>query len=1144
MLSLTTSNILSCGFAELYTIQQLPLIKKSSDALPDSSSLSVFSFLLTDTTISSKMVTAILNLLRRVIPTLPSDYDFGSFYTVISKSTVSDVDYQPSLIYEKVLTLIVLSDYIEDKTLINVYDTIMQYFNETIRLLQGCILETLFISLQKKVKQHNKEVWCFISKALHQRQKLSFLRFIIDVLEDIDSTASHIILPSLIKQTTMYSTEKEFLISHYAHTAITFLLKKYFTTSKAYFETYIYLVFKTILSFDDHLLPSYHFPLNLNLNDENDNFMDLPHILISYISNLFTIDNFVMKTYVNFDCDPHSLSLFGFIIENLLNIQVKYTTLIPNVRTLLIGMLTTIHQGNNTGNELIQKDLKEKNNKIAQEFNKNIENGIKKYQEIYLPNTKEITPQDLNSLKKGKDFNINTLKCYLQEFVQQDLLNGFVKFVQSVALPKETNSINHIFNDYAKYYFEYHPNEIQLDDIELAISAMLLLNVELHHPVMKITRTKEEFINAMKETTPSVQEHIFTEMYEYIENNEFYIPSELPNEDLSRLEEDLLFRQRWTSTFDGSLNYSKKSVDDVVTKIVKPLIQNLQTQLEIANSTTALDHSCQSFLEFAELAKTLKNSVMMDFLATNLIKITTLCNNPDINTFCFDVKPIRASLLLMEIFTKYYEMFNQSISSICKFLCSLKTLDLFPDIIETKQSVLQRVITPVEQQKQNSSWLSWLGGETQIETSIEKTKKLFKTKSHAKHIIVETSQQMNEEQFKLFANGFQKILTTNEGGNKKLAIGSLSLLHYVLYYNWNRIDYIWNDLMDWTINFNNEYPSNHLITILPLSLFDVVDEITETTIKGMLKLLLTLHDDFIQKNVDMLYHILTLIISKTNDNESVHDIIKFLLIHTSQSQIFLQVLCSERISILDSIIKLHGFDYCHYDLMTTLFCNVYKSIASTPFFVQYTRVLTIFYQQIIEGVEKEKEYKETLINNVQTLSLFLFVACCHPNANIRSISLPCLQTTSLQFFNNVEGKVIEMYFKSMATFINGICSKKLSEIPQRCMEMATKIFLMGYSIIMEKSPTVWFILLEIVKKLKESSSINESIKENMKNVMFVLVLNKIIVKDSKDWQESWELLDTIVSREEFEMGININEDIDHNQSKDKENNKENINTNE
>lgn len=278
--------------------------------------------------------------------------------------------------------------------------------------------------------------------------------------------------------------------------------------------------------------------------------------------------------------------------------QMAIPESIPQVRKLLMTMIQTVKHGEPHGEEIHKKELKDNYEKVAIAFNANTQEGINLYCKLFHPENSEPTEVAVAEMfktvrgldkqkigdffEKRKDFQIATLKEYLHEFVkEEDLLKGFVKFIQSTKLPKETNSINHIFEDYSKYYCELHSG-MDGDDVLLLISAILLLNVELHHPVMKNKRTKEEFVNSMKETTPKIPVTVFETIYEYIDNNEFYIPSEEPTMDYMHMEQDISFRSSWMAPYISVVEYSSKSAEEVVSKIFKPLLQNLQSQFELA----------------------------------------------------------------------------------------------------------------------------------------------------------------------------------------------------------------------------------------------------------------------------------------------------------------------------------------------------------------------------------------------------------------------------------------------------------------------------------------------------------------------------------------------------------------------------------
>ncbi|EKE40488.1 hypothetical protein ENUP19_0370G0029 [Entamoeba nuttalli] len=1132
MISPAGCSVLEVGFNELYCIQQKECIIQGITSLPDVSSLSTFSFILSDTTSSGRLITSTLNLMRRCIPLLPTSFDFIQLYNQIISTTTNDVDFIQVLSYEKIMTLIVLGDYLNDDILIELYSKVLDGYSEVLRLMHASLNEYLFNHLHTKLIT-NKKIWKFICQVLStHKMKVTLLRFILEHTQYLDEDSINSLMPILFEMIINYKTEKEYIISEYSHYIICYIIKNYPKESKVYLEQYIYMVITIILSINGETQFKYYNGYNKSIEP-----MDIRNILYHHLDSLLNQPNFIMSVYINYDCDPHASNLSQFIVENLVKIQLANPTVVPQIRKVLINMLKYIKPGTGNGKELDLKLKKEKDEKIALSFNRNIQSGLELYKKTYFPDQQELTPKQIANFfrntkgldkqfigdffEKRKEIQIATLKEYLYEFIKdKNILTGFVAFVQSLKLPKETNSINHIFEDYAKYFAEVHPELYSSDDVLFMISAMLLLNVELHHPVMKNKRTKKEFVQAMKEMIPKVNEDIFNTIYDYIDQNEFHIPNEEPSIDISRLKDDFIYRKSIMQEYISDTDYTSKSVDEVVNKIIKPLVQNLQAQFELASTTSALDQACQGFIEFASLAQTLNNTTMADFLANNLIKVSTICQNPDLNTFCYDIKPIRASLLVLELFDKFYSIFNKSIPLICEFMSSLKHLDLFPTIEESKPSELLKLFTPQQTQKQQSSWFSsWLGGESQTEESIQKTKNLFKTKSYSKHIIIEITKQMNDNELKQFINGFYSIISNSEEGNNHSSVSALILLHIIISFNWNRNYLVWNDIVEDIIKQIDKKSDNPLmdyLPLLPLSLMEVHENTSSSVVEETIKLLCVLPDEFIKMNENLIIKIIIKITqTMIQEPKSMNDILNMFIIHTSQTTVLIKQLCTENICLIKDIINNPLFNSSHCNQMKMILCNIYKTIASTTFFKQYIEVLTLFYSKLVMFLKLNDEHKQTIINNFQSISLFFFVACCHPTAEIRQNALTTLQSVTPEFFSTTTGDVVLYFFKSMSQFINSTCSKKRHEISLRCIEMVTKIFLGSHIIILEKNKESWTIIMQIIQKMKENNSINEEIKELIKNMIFVLVCEEKIIKGTEEWNTTFKTVEGILNENDF-----------------------------
>ena len=118
---------------------------------------------------------------------------------------------------------------------------------------------------------------------------------------------------------------------------------------------------------------------------------------------------------------------------------------------------------------------------------------------------------------------------------------------------------------------------------------------------------------------------------------------------------------------------------------------------------------------------------------------------------------------------------------------------------------------------------------------------------------------------------------------------------------------------------------------------------------------------------------------------------------------------------------------------------------------------------------------------------------------------------------------VKTIFKSLSTFINGICQKKRNDVPERCIEMITKIILSVRIKIMKTNKDIWYQFLNIIENVQKNNNINQVIKESMKNVLVVMVFEELLIKDSEDWNKSWEILQNVVDKNEFMQLLNIND---------------------
>ena len=376
----------------------------------------------------------------------------------------------------------------------------------------------------------------------------------------------------------------------------------------------------------------------------------------------------------------------------------------------------------------------------------------------------------------------------------------------------------------------------------------------------------------------------------------------------------------------------------------------------------------------------------------------------------------------------------------------------------------------------------------------------------------------------------------HKNDNNHLSISSLVILHHILSFNFYRSNLVWHMISELIIKEIDKKSDNALLYYLPyilLSVFDVNTQISSPiVIKDTIKLICVVSDEFLKKNDQFILRIIKKLFAiQIQDDSYFNDMLNMLIIHTSQTQAFMKIFCSENILLIKSIIENPHFVSQRANQMTSFMCNIYKTIASTQYFKQYMLVLTLFYKKLITFIQQKDSTFELCVNNFQSISLFFFVACCHPIAEIRQNSLTTLQTTTPQFFTNVDGNIITYFFKSLSTFIGGISSKKRTEIPMRCMDLVSKVFLTSHLDILEKSSECWTIVLGIIAKLKENKS--DEICEVIKNILFVLIYEKKLVEGTEQWKQTWNVIEGLLHESDFvekKQEVPVTQPVEDNQS--------------
>ncbi|ELP89066.1 hypothetical protein EIN_165260 [Entamoeba invadens IP1] len=242
-------SILIVGFNEMNMIEQKECISAGMGYLPSVSSLNTLTLILSDGTSTPRLITTTLNLLRRILPYL-IDFDYVALYTQIVNAKVIEADYTQLVAYEKIMTLIVLADKFENDFQIKIYSKVVDSYNDVLRMMHAPINEYLLDHLKRKFASSSSDsVFHFIVNLLmNGKMKITLLRFLLQNVMEITRENSIVLFPPLFSLITSFNTEKDFIAAEYAHQILTNLLIKYKEQTKAEFQTYLFLMFSTILT--------------------------------------------------------------------------------------------------------------------------------------------------------------------------------------------------------------------------------------------------------------------------------------------------------------------------------------------------------------------------------------------------------------------------------------------------------------------------------------------------------------------------------------------------------------------------------------------------------------------------------------------------------------------------------------------------------------------------------------------------------------------------------------------------------------------------------------------------------------------------------------------------------------------------------
>ncbi|CAL9779691.1 unnamed protein product [Musa acuminata subsp. burmannicoides] len=471
----------------------------------------------------------------------------------------------------------------------------------------------------------------------------------------------------------------------------------------------------------------------------------LQEVAVEGITSFCHQPNFVIETYVNYDCDPLRHNVLEEAARLLCKIAFPVGTPMSPLQIQAFGGIVTIittiadnievdqapdreaynidvsdykpfwvekcdnSDNSDTWVEFVRmRKLKKKKILIAaNHYNRDDKKGLDFLKLSKLvpspPEPKSLayffrfTP-GLDKNKIGDflgdpdEFNIQVLNEFTGTFDFTGVILDIAlrSYLETFRLPGESQKIQRILEAFSDRFYEQQSSEIfaSKDAVFILCYSLIMLNTDQHNPQVKKKMTEEEFIRNNRAINGGMDlpRDYLSELFHSISTNAITLfgTAGTPTEMSSAHWDDLIKRSRTVEPFI-TCDYKHKLSREVFVAISGPSVATLAAIFEQTDDEDILHESLDGLISVARIARYGLEDIL-DELLSCFCKLTNLLNpyataEETLLTFSNELKPRMATLALFTIANKFGESIRGAWKNMIDCLLKLKRLKLLPQSV-------------------------------------------------------------------------------------------------------------------------------------------------------------------------------------------------------------------------------------------------------------------------------------------------------------------------------------------------------------------------------------------------------------------------------------------------------------------------------
>lgn len=395
---------------------------------------------------------------------------------------------------------------------------------------------------------------------------------------------------------------------------------------------------------------------------------DAREMMVEALTGLTRIPSYFVDLYVNYDCDVDRADLcedlVGFLCRNAYPDSATWSTssvpplCLDALLAFLSSLVSRLDGGvNTTGTKRQVNDVDDKKLAETAAKNKTLKKLIIKATDLFnlkpakgidmmektgiIPDKEPTTVVDF--LKRSGRINKKVLGEFLSAHQNTKYLNPFIEefdfenksldealrdLCTAIRLPGESQLIERIMEKFAEHFCEFKSNTRNVADKDAAFVlsyAVIMLNTDLHNPIIKNHMTNEQFkrnlrkMNANEDFAPEYLDLI----YETIRDREIVMPEEHDNEEsFEHIWRSLLLKA--PSAGEAVICHTGIFDKELFEVSWQPIVSTLSYIFATATEDTVFSRVITGFDQLAKIANKFNIPGVADQIVYSLGKISTL----------------------------------------------------------------------------------------------------------------------------------------------------------------------------------------------------------------------------------------------------------------------------------------------------------------------------------------------------------------------------------------------------------------------------------------------------------------------------------------------------------------------------------------